>query len=98
MLGRVREIPVKSVSGPDGTIFEVENDGSLKEIGSTEVFTERAEPPLEEGNLEESIAEFLALFPEGEYGSEGETVEGDRLVGTAVLTHYIPAAPGPSLS
>ena len=82
------------VNGPDSTIFEVENDGSLKEIGSTEVFTESAEPPLDEDNLDQEIAEFLALFPEGEYEFEGETVDGDRLVGTAVLAHDLPAAPG----
>ncbi len=81
------------VSGPDGTIFKVDNDGSLKELGSTEIFTESAEPPLDEENLEASIAEFLARFPEGEYEFRGETVEGDRLEGTAVLTHDLPAAP-----
>jgi hypothetical protein len=80
------------VSGPDGTIFVVLNDGSLKEIGSTEVFTESEEPPLDEGDLEGSIAAFLALFPEGEYQFSGTTVEGDRLVGTATLTHDLPAA------
>ena len=82
------------VRGPDGTIFEVESEGSLEQIGSTEVFTESAEPELDEENLEESIAEFLALFPEGEYRFDGETIEGDRLVGTRVLTHDLLAAPG----
>ncbi len=81
------------VSGPGGTIFEVENGGSLSILGSTEVFTESAEPPLDEENLAASVAEFLARFPEGEYEFRGETVEGDRLEGTAVLTHDLPAAP-----
>ena len=58
------------------------------------VFTESAEPPLDEKDLEESIAEFLALFPEGKYKFGGKTVEGDSLAGTAVLTHDLPAAPG----
>ena len=75
------------VSGPGGTTFQVKNGGSLKEIGSTEVFTESAEPPLDEENLQESMAEFLARFPEGEYEFKGKTVEGKKLVGTAVLTH-----------
>jgi hypothetical protein len=80
------------VRGPDGRIFRVENDGSLREIGSTEVFTESEEPELDENNLEESIAEFLAMFPEGEYEFSGTTVGGDELVGTATLTHDLPAA------
>ncbi|MEW5807656.1 MAG: hypothetical protein AB1756_09970 [Acidobacteriota bacterium] len=79
------------VSGPDGTIFHVNNDGSLREIGSTEVFTESEEPPLDEGDLEGSIAAFLALFPEGEYQFSGTTVEGDSLMGKATLTHDLPA-------
>ena len=82
---------VKVIS-PDKKIFEVRNGGSLGEIGSTEVFTESEEPELDEGNLEESMAEFLALFPEGEYKFFGKTVEGDKLVGTAVLTHDLPVA------
>ena len=86
-----KEVEVK---GPDGAIFEVENNGNLKKIGSTEVFTESAEPQLDEENLEQEIADFLAMFPEGEYEFEGETVEGDDLEGTAELTHALPAAPG----
>ena len=82
------------VKGPGGTKFKVRNGGSLKEIGSTEVFTESAEPPLDEENLEESIAEFLALFPEGEYEFTGKTVNGDELESSAELTHDLPAAPG----
>ncbi len=81
------------VTGPDGTIFEVENDEGLNEIGSTEVFTESAEPPLDEDNLAEDMAAFFAKFPEGEYVFEGETIEGDTLIGTAVLTHELPNAP-----
>ncbi len=80
------------VFGPDGRIFKVENDGSLMEIGSTEVFTESEEPELDEENLEQAIADFLALFPEGEYQFFGTTIEGDELVGSAELTHDLPAA------
>lgn len=82
-----------SVSGPDGTVFSVDNGGGLREIGSTEVFTESAEPPLDEENLAQEMAEFLARFPEGEYEFEGRTIDGDRLVGSAVLSHDLPAAP-----
>lgn len=83
-----------TVNGPNGTKFKVKNGGSLSEIGSTEVFTESAEPVLDEENLEESIAAFLAMFPSGEYSFEGKTVDGLKLVGTAMLTHGLPAAPG----
>lgn len=34
------------------------------------------------------------MFPEGEYSFQGKTVEGLKLIGTAMLTHNIPAAPG----
>lgn len=81
------------VAGPDGEIFEVENGGSLSILGSTEVFTESAEPALDEADLDASIAAFLALFPEGEYEFEGETVGGDTLIGSAMLSHGLPAPP-----
>ncbi len=81
------------VTGPGGNVFSVDNGGSLKEIGSTEDFTESAEPPLDEENLEAEIADFLSRFPAGEYQFEGRTVNGDSLVGTAVLTHGLPASP-----
>ena len=81
------------VKGPDGTIFEVQNNGSLKQIGSTEVFTESAEPPLDGQNLDAEMAAFLARFPAGEYEFEGTTIGGAPLAGTAVLTHDLPAAP-----
>ena len=81
------------VCGPDGEIFEVSNDGELTNIGSTELFTESAEPPLSEENLEEEMADFLARFPAGEYEFEGKTIEGDTLEGSATLSHDLPAAP-----
>jgi hypothetical protein len=81
------------VQGPDGLIFAVENAGNLNVIGSTQLFTESAEPPLDEENLEDSINAFLALFPEGRYRFRGTTVEGDTLRGRAELTHDLPAAP-----
>ena len=84
------------VTGPDGSIFEVENGGGLNDIGSTEVFTESAEPPLcaeDEclpGELEAAIADLLARFPEGVYELKGETVDGCELVGDVGLTHDLP--------
>jgi hypothetical protein len=61
----------------------------LGDVGSDTVFVESAEPPFEELPLEE----FLDRFPEGEYDAQGVTLEGDRLTGTAVLTHNLPAGP-----
>ncbi len=87
------------VTGPDGTIFRVENDGNLKEIGSTEVFTESAEPPLVEypetatdEEIADAVDNFLDRFPEGKYRFEGTTVEGENLRGMAKLSHALPAA------
>lgn len=82
------------VTGPDGEIFEVENDGSLSAIGSTELFMESSEPELVEDpdtatddEIEAAVDAFLATFPEGEYEFSGKTVDGDPLIGTAELTH-----------
>ncbi|MDY6954870.1 MAG: hypothetical protein SWE60_25490 [Thermodesulfobacteriota bacterium] len=80
---------VKIVSPGGCTIMEVDVKGSAKVIGLTELFSESAEPSLEELPREA----FLALFPEGVYAFYGRTVEGDCLVGQATLTHDIPAAP-----
>jgi hypothetical protein len=71
------------------TIFEVEGKGPYKELGMTELFFEGAEPSLDEVPLEE----LLALFPDGEYKFIGKTVDGERIMGTATLTHAIPAGP-----
>jgi hypothetical protein len=88
------------VSSPDGgTLFQVMNDGSLQEIGSTEVFTESEEPTLTESEeptdeeIDAAIAPFLARFPAGEYTFVGVTIEGEPIEGTAELTHNLPAVP-----
>lgn len=78
------------VFGPNGAmIFDVSAEGSVGELGVTELFFESEEPSLDDLPL----AEFLALFPAGEYRFMGKTVEGDRLTGTATLTHAIPDGP-----
>jgi len=84
--------PWKSIKvvRPNGhTLLEVEGKGSLKKFGLTELFLESNEPNF----ADMSKAEILALFPAGEYKFFGRTVEGDRLVGTATLTHNIPDGP-----
>lgn len=70
-------------------VFHVSNHGSLREIGSTEVFTESEEPEADELPFED----FLALFPAGTYRFVGRTVEGRFLFGRATLTHDLPDGP-----
>jgi hypothetical protein len=71
------------------TIFEVEGRGPYRELGMTELFFEGAEPSLDDVPLEE----LLAKFPAGRYRLVGKTVDGNLIVGTATLTHAIPAGP-----
>ncbi len=79
-----------TIVAPNGVvIFSVTNGGTLSRIGSTEVFTESAEPPF-------SVLpprDFLALFPEGTYTFDGLTVGGRRLVGRFDLDHQMPSMP-----
>ena len=78
------------IIGPDHQrIFQVSGVGNLGEIGLTELSFATHELAREDLSLEG----LLALFPEGEYEFRGRTVEGDRLLGTATLTHDIPDAP-----
>lgn len=59
-------------------ILEFEAARNFKELGLTELRFESAEP---------SPAETMALFPPGTYTFVGKTLEGDRLVGSATLSH-----------
>ena len=77
-----------AVLGPDrGPLLELDADGSVGEIGVTELFFESAEPSLADLPLDE----LFAMFPEGRYRFAGTTVEGQRLFGAAMLSHDIPA-------
>ena len=79
-----------SIEGPDGQkLLEIRARGELRTLGLTELFFETDEPP----NKEVPIEELLARFPEGEYEFEGRSVEGERMTGTANLSHLIPAGP-----
>ena len=79
-----------TISGPDGrTILAVSAEGRARDFGLTELFSESSEPPFDVFPLEE----FKALFPEGKYAFAGTTVEGEKLVGKATLTHDIPEGP-----
>jgi hypothetical protein len=55
----------------------------------TELFFEGAEPSLDAVPLQE----LLDRFPAGNHRLAGRTVEGKRILGTARLTHAIPAGP-----
>lgn len=75
---------------PDGSkILDVTASGDLRDYGLTELFSESSEPPFTEFPL----SQFKELWPEGRYRFRGETVEGQDLVGSVVLSHDIPAGP-----
>jgi len=78
------------VKGPDGrVIYAVNNRGTLRGLGSTEFFTESNEPNYEDVPL----PTILSFMPEGEYEFEGFTIERNKIVGTAELTHDLPCGP-----
>ena len=79
-----------TISDPNGNVVvDVDAKGRLKNWGLTELFSESNEPAFTEVPLEE----FKARFPEGEYTFVGKTIDGERLVGTARLSHDIPDGP-----
>jgi hypothetical protein len=72
------------------TIFQVAGKGEgFGTLGLTELFSEGAEPSLDDVPLDE----LLSLFPEGEYEFVGRTVDGAPVEGTSTLTHAVPAGP-----
>lgn len=75
----------------DKLVFRSITRGRFGKQGGTELFLESAEPNFSEL----SLAEFLKRFPEGEYQFRGVGLEGETLVGTAILTHNL--ADGPTL-
>lgn len=80
---------IKIVDPTGHTLLDIDAKGKLKNFGLTELFAESNEP-----NFEDVLPEdILARFPEGVYEFFGKTVEGDKLVGTATLTHNIPNGP-----
>ncbi len=78
------------VEGPDEhTVLKVSAKRNLRQQGLTEGFFESAEPPASVL----SMAQFFDRFPEGTYEFEGETLEGNDLVGETEFTHTLPAPP-----
>jgi hypothetical protein len=79
-----------TISDPTGdVVVDVDAEGRLKDWGLTELFSESNEPPF----TEVPLADFKARFPAGKYTFVGETIEGEKLVGTARLSHDIPVEP-----
>jgi len=79
-----------SIFDPDGNLLvNVTADGGAGMNGLTELFIESAEPSFQQ----QSLAELLALFPEGDYGVDCETTGSQNMNGTASLTHKLPATP-----
>jgi hypothetical protein len=82
-----------TVTGPDGKILDFQGKGSLGSLGLTELFFETVEPE----NADVPISDILKTLPAGEYKFEGSGIEvGEKTgttIGTALLTHDIPAGP-----
>jgi hypothetical protein len=76
-------------TGPDGTVLTIDGQGSLGHLGLTELFFETVEPE----NVEVPIEDVLAMLPEGNYTIKGSSIDKGKTIGTAWLTHTIPAGP-----
>jgi hypothetical protein len=77
------------VTGPEGPVLTFEARGKLRELGLTELFFETVEPE----NAVVPIDDVLAALPAGDYTFRGPSVDGPLTVGTARLSHAIPAGP-----
>lgn len=71
-------------------VFEVDNFGKFRRLGSTELFMESNEPDFQE---DMSLPAILKLLPAGVYDFEGTTIDGEELEGEAELTHDLPCGP-----
>jgi hypothetical protein len=78
------------VTAPDGrTILDVHAKGKLKNFGLTELFSESNEPEFKELPLNK----FKKRFPAGQYRFSGRTIEGQKIVAKAKLSHDTPSGP-----
>jgi len=79
-----------TVRDADGKpVLDIKSSGELRDTGLTELFFETDEPP----NDEVPIDDMLARLPEGTYAFEATLAEGGAEVGSATLSHRIPAGP-----
>lgn len=78
------------IRDPNGkVVFESQTRGSFGKNGGTELFLETGEPAFTDLPLDE----LLERFPAGIYEFRARGLEGERLTGTATLTHDLPAGP-----
>ena len=70
-------------------IFTTVTKGIMAEQGGTELFLESAEPSFDDLSLEE----LLERWPAGSYDFRGRGLNGELYVGSAQLTHDLPAGP-----
>ncbi len=73
----------------ESNLLSIKLKGKLKEQGLTELFFESAEPTFDELSPET----FFNRFPEGEYGIEGISTQGQEMESMVIVTHVIPAPP-----
>ena len=73
----------------DVVLLEIQNVGSLRQQGLTELSFESAEPSFDELSPES----FFDRFPEGEYKISGLTIDGDEMRGATDFSHVMPAPP-----
>lgn len=79
-----------SILDPGGTeVLRATTSGRLGRQGGTELFMESAEPSF----AELPLPALLRRFPEGRYRFRGVGLEGERLVGSARVTHDLPDGP-----
>ena len=79
-----------TVVDPNGEeILSTATNGAIAAQGGTELFVESAEPTFDELSVEA----LLERFPAGEYLIEGKGLNGERLTGSASLTHNLPDGP-----
>lgn len=79
-----------SIFDPLGTeIFTTTTSGRMAKQGGTELFLESAEPPF----TTLSVAALLRRFPKGRYAIRGVGLAGERYVGSAIMSHRLPAGP-----
>lgn len=79
-----KELTIKDPLGR--SIMDLKPEGSAAKIGLTELFFEGSEPPL----VDVSYAQFLKLFPPGNYLFNGKTTGNQLLRNTDPLTAELP--------
>lgn len=70
-------------------ILTTTTQGRMAKQGGTELFLESAEPTL----AQVSLPKLFRRWPAGKYRIRGNGLHGERLVGSAILTHAVPDGP-----